>query len=184
MVAPRGGEWVILALRALPSVRDSVVLIPHVPAALPTEAAEVPPGIRAFVETYENAFNARDPAAVTALYVDDADIVVRNLAVTQGRPAIEAWWRAYFDDRSYFSDPDLKIRFTIQRIRTLAPEAALIDLVAGADRDEAERELPTRTARATWVVVRREGGWRIAALRVLPSEHDRIIREHELRRGP
>lgn len=173
--------WVVAAMRGLPTVRDSVVLGSFVEPAREddVEAFEDPTGVRAFVETYEDALNARNPSALTALFTENGDIIVRNLPAVRGHRAIETWWREYFGDRAYWADPDFRVEFTVEHVRTLTPDAAVVDLVAGAERDGEALSRPTRETRATWVVVRREDEWRVAALRVLPSEHDRIIREHE-----
>jgi uncharacterized protein (TIGR02246 family) len=177
----RDGQWLIEAARAMPTEMDHVELTPSL------EAAEsLRPQLRAFVAAYEDAFDTHDPSAVSAFYTDDADIVVRNSPVIHGRQAILDWWSTYFsglrprslDRDSWFES--MRTILIIDEIRMMAPEVALIDVIGTAAVPQAGSEpLPVRYTRATWVVVREEGDWRIAALRVLPSEDDRIIREHE-----
>ncbi len=83
------GEWLISAMRGVPTEEDSVVLNESLAAA-----EELRPGIRAFVDAYEDAFNSHDAFAVSAFYRDDADVIVRNGPVTHGRQAILAWWQS------------------------------------------------------------------------------------------
>ena len=163
----KNGTWLIAALRGLPDEGDRVVLNASAKAA-----QTLKPRIRAVVQAYENAFDTRDPAALTALYTDDADIVVRNSPVIHGRQDILKWWRTYFSQpRPYLFIP------IIDEIRMMSPDVALINVTAtGAPEQPDAEQSSVRYARATWVVVRKEGKWLIAALRVLPSEDDRIIR--------
>lgn len=54
---------------------------------------------------------------------------------------------------------------------------ALLNVVGtGALQNTQGEELPIRYTRATWVLVKEAGNWIIAALRVLPSEDDLVIR--------
>lgn len=163
-----GGRWLISALRAFPREKDSVVLNGSVETA---EALR--PGIRAFVAAYLDAWNSRDPAAVSSLYTNDADLIVRNSPSVHGRKAIQDWWRTYFSE----SRPYRPI-FIIDDIRMIAPDIALINITAtGALQSQSEdQRLPVRYARATWVITRGADDWRISALWVLPSEEDRVIR--------
>ena len=43
------------------------------------------------------AFNARDAAKVAVLYTDDAVLMPPNMPLVKGRAAIEAWFKAGFD---------------------------------------------------------------------------------------
>ena len=163
----KNGTWLIAALGGLPDEGDRVVLNASAKAA-----QTLMPRIRAFVRAYEGAFNAHDPAALTALYTDDADMVIRNSPVVHGRQAILDWWRTYFSQpRPY------RAILIIDEIRMMSPDVALIKFTAtGASQQPDAEQSPVRYARATWVVVRKEGKWLITALRVLPSEDDHIIR--------
>jgi uncharacterized protein (TIGR02246 family) len=164
------GQWLIEAARALPTERDRVELI----ASL--EAAEsLRPDIRAFVEAYEDAFDRHDPEALSAYYRDDADMIVREGPVIHGVPAIREWWRTYFSQpRPY------RVLLIIDDIKMMADNVALLNFTAtGATSDATDQLPPARWARATWVVVRDDGEWQIAALRVLPSEDDRVTRESD-----
>jgi len=181
----RGGDaWLIAAMRVLPTERDSVELVSTMEAV-----RTLRPGLRAFVAAYEDAFNRHDPAGVAAFYTDDADIVVRTSPVLRGRQAILDWWRAYFSERrpsplareSWYES--MRALLIVDEIRMMAPDVALLEISATATARQPEaRPSPVRYARATWVVVREDGTWRIAALRVLPSEDDRVVRRASDRR--
>jgi uncharacterized protein (TIGR02246 family) len=135
-------------------------------------AAALRPHIRALVAAYEDTFDSHDPAAVSAFFTEDADIVVRNSAVIHGRQAILDWWRTYFSQpRPY------RTILIVDEIRMISPAVALINVIGTGAGLQADAEpLPVRYTRATWVVIRQEGDWLIAALRVLLSEDDRLIR--------
>jgi len=161
------GTWLIEAMRGLPTERDSVELL------LSTETAEsIRPDIRVFVAAYEDAFDLHDPDSLSAFYRDDADIIVREGPVIHGGQAIRDWWRTYFSQpRPY------RVLLIIQEIRMMADDVALLNIIGtGEPLDAGGRLVPTRAARATWVILRQDGEWRVAALRMLPGEEDRVIR--------
>lgn len=163
----QGGEWRIAAMRGLPTERDRVTL-----NASAAAAERLKPDVRAFVASYEDAFNRHDPSAVSAMYRDDAELIVRNSPVMRGRRAIEEWWRTYFaEPRPY------RALFVIDEMRAIAPDVVLLNVTGtGYVASSTDERPPLRYARATWIVVRDAGEWRIAALWVLPSEDDVIIR--------
>ena len=164
------GQWLIEAARALPTEKDRVELI----ASL--EAAEsLRPEIRAFVEAYEDTFDRHDAEALSAFYRDDADIIVREGPVIHGAQAIREWWRTYFSQpRPY------RVLLIIDDIKVMSDNAAILNVTAtGATSDATGQLSPARWARATWVLVREDGEWLIGALRVLPSEDDRVTRESD-----
>lgn len=165
-----GGQWLIEAARILPTEKDRVELMPSL------EAAEsLRPQLRALVAAYEDTFDRHDPEGLAAFYRDDADIIVRNSPLIQGKQAIRSFWR------TYFSQPrPWRVLLIIDEIKMLSDNVALLNFTAtGATFEAMDRLSPVRRARATWVVAREDGSWLIAALRVLPSEDDRVIREHE-----
>lgn len=62
-------------------------------------------------------------------------------------------------------------------IRMLTSDVVQINITVTAAAGQPDAELsPLRYARATWVVVRQNGEWKISAIWVLPGEEDRIIR--------
>jgi len=161
------GTWRISAMRGLPLEEDRVILNDSLET---TEALR--PDIRAFVAAYGDALNTHDPAAVSAFYRDDAEIIVRNSPPVRGRTAIQEWWRAHFaEPRPY------RAVLIIDEIRIIAPDVALINVIGTGAFPQPEGErLPIRYARATWIVVREDGEWLVSSLWVLPSEEDHIIR--------
>lgn len=169
----RDDGWLVAAMRGLPREEDRVILNPSAGAA---EALR--PRIRALVDAFENAFNRHDPSAISGLYGEDAEFVVRNSPVLRGRQAILDWGRTYFSQpRPY------RAILIVDDIRMLTPDVALVNLVATGAPPDAEAPVgPVRYTRATWVVVREGTEWRIAALWVLPSEDDRVIRRASDRR--
>ena len=154
-------------MRAMPTEEDEVELNPSLEAA-----EDLRPQIRAFVGTYEDAFNRHDAEALSALYRNDADLVVRESPTVRGAKAIEDWWRTYFrQPRPYYA------LMVIEKIRMITDDVALLNVIGtGAPFEHTDQVEPVRTARATWVLARADGEWRIVALRVLPSEPDRVIR--------
>ncbi|MEJ2502985.1 MAG: nuclear transport factor 2 family protein [Gemmatimonadota bacterium] len=159
--------WRIAAMRGQPTEDDVVELNPSL-----ATAETMRPGIRAFVAAYEDAFNRHDPEALAGLYRSDADLIVRNGPAVRGVAAIRDWWDAYFSQpRPY------RALMVIDRIRMITDDVAVVSITSTGSRtgptDETE---PVRSARGTWVLTREAGEWRVAALRVLPSEADRVTR--------
>ncbi len=167
VVHGQDGTWRIASMVGVPTEEDRVVLGASVEAA-----ATLRPGIRAFVAAYEDAFNSHDPAALRAFYRDDADLIIRNGPVMHGRQAIRVWWQRYFSEpRPY------RALFIPEDIRMVTADVALVDLVAtGATAGATARPTSVRYARATWLLVREDERWLLAAVWVLPGEDDRILR--------
>ena len=165
----QNGNWLISAMLGMPTEKDSIIL----GASIET-AESLRPHIRAFVDAYEDAFNSHDPSAVSAFFRNDADIIVRNSPRIQGKQAIQNWWHAYFSKpRPY------RALFIIDDIRTINDDVAQVNFtVTGAISGTENEPQPLRQTRAMWVLVREAGQWRIAAVRVLPSKDDRVIRRN------
>jgi uncharacterized protein (TIGR02246 family) len=162
------GEWRIEAMRGLPTEADTVELIPSMALA-----ESMRPDIRVFVDAYEDAFDLHDADSLSAFYRDDADIIVRDGPFIHGGQAIRDWWRTYFSRARPY-----RVLLIIEDIRMVADDVALLNVIGTGQPLEAEgRLVPTRAARATWVIRRENGEWRIAALRMLPGEDDRLVRQ-------
>jgi uncharacterized protein (TIGR02246 family) len=119
--------------------------------------------IRAEVAAVEAAWNKRDAAALAALYVPDGDAMMLATSRIIGQDAIRRAAEAgsiFPTDRTSTNQMSL----TVDGIRYPSPEVAIVDGTARFSAGE-----PTRT-RPTYIMVRRDGAWRIAALRVLPAE--------------
>ncbi len=122
--------------------------------------------IRAKIAANEAATNRLDATAVAATFAEDADIIIgdppritpRITPRIAGRDAIH---RAI--ETGYSTAPHLEARITIDSIRFLSADVAIAECLGlhrystGDVRD-----------RATFVMVRRDGGWLISAVRVLP----------------
>ena len=163
----QNGNWLISSIRGMPTEMDSVVL----GASIET-AKTLRPHIRAFVNAYVDAFNSHNPSTVSAFFRDNADIIVRNSPLIQGKQAIQDWWD------NYFSKPrNYKAVFIIDEIRTINDDVVQVNITAtGAIPGTVNKPQPLRLGRSTWVIVREANEWLIAALRVLPSEEDNVIR--------
>ncbi len=163
----QNGNWLISALCGMPTEKDCVVL-----GASTETVKTLRPHIRAFVDAYEDAFNSHDPSAVSSFYRNNADIIVRNSSLIQGKQAIQDWWNNYFSKPRHY-----KALFIIDEIRTISDDVVQVNLTAtGAVPGTADKPQPLRETRAMWILVRGTEGWRIAALRVLPGKDDLIIR--------
>ena len=164
----QNSEWLISAMYGMPTEEDSVIL-----GASVETAESLRPHIRAFVAAFENAWNSHNPSALGAFFRKDADLIVRNSPRIQGARAIQDWWQ------TYFASPRLyQAVLIIDEIRTISDEVVQLNVTAtGAiPQKGAEEPQPVRKTRAKWILVRQSGKWLIDALRVLPSEEDRIIR--------
>ncbi len=160
-------EWFITSICMMPVESDSIVL----EASIET-AESLRPHIRAFVDMFEDAFNSHNPSKVSALFRNDADIIVRNLPLIQGKQGIQNMWRAYFSKpRNY------RALFIIDEIRTISDDVVQVNITTtGAVPGTVDKPQPLRQTSGKWILVRESDGWRIAALRVLPGKQDRIIR--------
>ena len=136
---------------------------------LEAQTPEASDALRARVETYETVWNTHDPAAVAAFFTEDADMIMGNLPTARGRKAIQDFWGKYFAA----IEPERRGTFEVISLRLITPDVALINIsseTGGSDSDG--RELPTRLARGTWVLVQEANGWFISAMRGQPAEGD------------
>lgn len=119
-----------------------------------------------FLIAYTATWNTHDGNALAALFADDADLIVGNLPRIDGRAAIGASWTTYFSRIS----ENRRGEFELLSLRDIAPGVRLANVRSrtfGVDEDG--EELETRLARGTWVLVRSDGVWRIAAMRAQPE---------------
>ena len=93
--------------------------------------------------------------------------------IALGRKAIEGWWHDYFARQ----EPQRQVVIEVHAVRLIAPDVAVLNVTTTTQGRSAQgEELRARNARGTWVVVREDGAWGIAAMRGMPTEQDRIIR--------
>jgi uncharacterized protein (TIGR02246 family) len=132
-------------------------LVAQEPAAPSADEAAV----RAVVQKYVNAREAKDPKAIEALFMEDADQLVSNGTWRRGRDTLV---RGMLE--SSRRNPARR-SITVESVRFLAPEVALVDgcyIQKGAEGGK-DRQMWTSIT-----LKRVAGGWRIAAIRnMLPS---------------
>ena len=117
--------------------------------------------MRALVDRYANAREARDPKALETLFVDDADQLVSSGEWRKGRDQLVAGML-----RSSQGNPgDRSIE--VETVRFLDADTAILDAryeIAASGGNAARRMWSTFVAR------RERGEWRIAAIRnMLPA---------------
>lgn len=120
--------------------------------------------VRAVLDQVYAAWAANDADAFAAQYLDDASVVMPRV-VHHSRDALRAGMAAGFAGPLKGSrgvDDAASIRFA-------GPDTAIVVSTAGIVM-AGEESLPgEREVHATWVLVRRDGGWRIAAYANAPA---------------
>lgn len=120
--------------------------------------------VRAVLDRFYAGWTANDVDAFIPLYLDDAS-VVRPGVVHHSRDALRAGMAASFAGPLKGSrgvDDAASIRFP-------GPDTAIVVSTAGILMPGEESVPPERRVSATWVLVRRDGGWRIAAYANAPA---------------
>lgn len=112
--------------------------------------------VRDVVARYVTAREARDPAAVAALFTSDADQLTTSGEWRRGREAIRAGTA-----RSSERNPGSR-RIVVETVRFLTPDVAVAD---GPYEIAAGGGAAVRQMRTTLVLVRTAEGWRISAIR-------------------
>jgi uncharacterized protein (TIGR02246 family) len=116
--------------------------------------------VRQLIQTLGSALNARDYGAAAAVFADDGDLMMPRSRRASGQPAIRALWQ-----ESWAGAPaQNRITITVRSLRFLGPDVAIADVTAEFTAGQPSRD------RATYVLVRRGGSWKIAALRVMEAE--------------
>jgi uncharacterized protein (TIGR02246 family) len=116
--------------------------------------------IRGVVAAYQNAVNSRDGTAVGNLYTADGDMVLLDSPRVRGRDSITA--AASRDLPAMPATQQANI--VVTNIRFLTPGIAIVETVATFTEGE------VRENRGTSVLVRENGTWLHAALRVFPAQ--------------
>lgn len=176
----QGNDWLIESMRGFPTEKDSVELVG---SAKTVESLQ--PQIRALVRDYETMFNLHDPAAISAFYTEDANILIRNFPLIHGSKSIFDFWKRYFaESKSDKLVPENRYKsrrviMIIDEIRMATADVGWINITVTAAEKPDLNQSPIKCSRATWVVIRTADEWKIAALWILPSLEDRIIRESD-----
>lgn len=144
-------------------MRTPVVALAVLSMAHPL-SAQARPGdeaaIREHTAAYERAVNNGDAAAVAALFAPDGDFIFFDGPRVAGRAAIQRDTEARFAMRP----ASMRFGLTVTGIRFVGADAAIVDTRATFS------EGPMRANRGTSVIVRRDGQWLLAALRVFPDQ--------------
>lgn len=137
----------------------AVVLAISAAGTLPLRAAgEDEAAVRALVARYVEAREARDRAALEALFTEDADQLVSSGEWRRGRAALVPGALASSERNQGVR------RIEVDAVRVIAPGVAIADgvyTISGSGRPP---------MRSTFVAVERDGTWLIAAIRnMLPA---------------
>lgn len=155
------------------SVVGAIALFVGCPGTIAAQTPEDIVAIGAFVDGYRTAWDAHDPVALGAFFTEDADMIMGVAPAARGRAAVQDWWREYFARQ----EPERRVVIEIHDVRVVAADVAVLNVATTTrGRNARSEELRARRARGTWVVVRKDGMWRIAAMRGMPTEQDQIIR--------
>jgi uncharacterized protein (TIGR02246 family) len=125
------------------------------------------------VSQYIAAWNTHDPAALAEYFTADADMIMGNGPILEGRAEIQSSWREYFA----VQEPERTLTIEILGAREIATGVALLNVrTTTGGRTAQGIELLSRYFRGTWVLVRHDGDWLVSAMRGMPTQQDRIIR--------
>ncbi len=154
-------RWVISALLALPLG----VAIPVVAQTTVKEGSPDSVAVHRLASDLDSAWNRRDPGGFGGLFLDDADFQFHTGDMLIGREQIEK----HLASRVFPGMPaDRRHTTTLQRVRFLAPGVAIgggsvVLSRAGATGEEE----PYLRVLFTSVALKRDGQWRIAAVRLM-----------------
>ena len=118
-------------------------------------------------DAFARAFDAGDAKSIAALYTEDAELIDELGRRTQGRPAIEDYYRTLFQKR-----PGSTIEISIESLRFLSPEVA---------KEEGHTRLnsaggPETVRRYTLLYVKENGRWLCSSDH---EEHTTGVAHHE-----
>jgi uncharacterized protein (TIGR02246 family) len=110
--------------------------------------------IRALALKYDEALDKRDPAAVAALYTDDAVYVAQH-GTFRGRQAIEKTYADYFQHRHSIHHVS-----TVDRLIAVGNQVRAFGTWSSAFRDT-DNAAGKDEGRYRWLLVRKGGSWEI-----------------------
>lgn len=116
--------------------------------------------IRAQVAALQAAFNKQDAAGMVAIYTPDGDAMILDGPYTAGTSGLRKGAQDDFAARP----KGLQISLTVTNVRFVTPDVAIASTRAHFNLPEVKDD------RGTWVFVRRDGKWLVAALRVQPAQ--------------
>jgi uncharacterized protein (TIGR02246 family) len=130
--------------------------------------------LSARVNQYIAAWNTHDSEDLAQFFTADADMIMGNGPILGGRTAIQEWWRDYFA----VQESERTLTIDVVATRAIGTDVALVNVrTTTGGRTREGLELLPRRARGTWILVRQDGEWLISAMRGMPTEQDRLIRE-------
>jgi uncharacterized protein (TIGR02246 family) len=141
------------------------LLAPSVSAAPPVKDINGEGQIRAFRDTYVDAVNRRDPAAIGELWTPDGDIVNETGQTSKGRD---------FEMKTVTKlPPEFKLSLTSKSLRFVQPDVAIDDGVV-----EWSPTPPGLSPKARYcaILVKRDGKWLVDAVRETPLT---VVTPHE-----
>lgn len=137
------------------------------------QSATLSQELTTMINQYVGDWDSHDAAALAAHFTADADMIMGNGPIMDGRDAIQGAWQDYFA----VQEPARRLTIEVEGIRRLTGDVALINVrTTTGGRTDQGVELAARRFRGTWVVVREDSDWLIAAMRGLPTLQDRILR--------
>lgn len=154
-------------------MRRSVAVVLSCLLAVPAYAAEwigtLPEADRRAVEQAavdaDTAWNRRDAAALAAMYTADATLAVGGGLSAQGASAVNDYF-----ERSFARTPaTLRHLTTVDRVVVLAPDLVLADTRVALDDTAAGAARRVRDFNTLTLLARREGQWKLHAVRALPA---------------
>jgi len=146
-------------LFALTAVVMSCTAAESPPAAQAPDRVADEAEIRAMVAKHESEVNARDFAAFSTSFAPEGDVIVQGSPKATGPQAIQAAMEA-----GWASAPaDRRITLTVDQIRFVGNDAAIVDNTGRYSAADVPAD------RATAVLERRDGSWKIIALRIFPG---------------
>jgi uncharacterized protein (TIGR02246 family) len=149
------------------SVIVGVVAVALVCSELGAQTSDPTPALKERVSAFQTAWNAHDGAAVAALYAPDADQIMGDGAIAQGKAAIQRWWI----DRFATAPKGTTISFSVRSVRGITADVAVVNVVATVTGPAPSGGGMSATDdRGTWLMVRRGGQWLLSALRVQQAE--------------
>ena len=164
-VGPNGGPWIPPA--DWPETQTDRVLttIPgrateHRASTADQDRSADEAAIRTLLATNEASTNQRDAAGVAATFAPDADIWIA------GGPRVSGPAEIRRSEEEFYRTPGFQEwHVTIDTIRFLSSDVAVVETTTITTFATSQ----TRGQR-TWVVARRDGSWKIAAVRVMTIE--------------
>ena len=116
--------------------------------------------IHALLAEVEAAANQRDPARTAATYTPDGDIWIAGGPWVSGTAEIRQFEEEFYQTPGYRG-----WRVAIDTMRFVSPDVVLVEVSSATTLDSGEIR-----DRATLVVARRDGVWKIAAVRIMSVE--------------